>query len=108
MVPQSGGLLSLLQFSGISKKVCHVDIVLYSSVVTNSHLLPFPLCADPQGGWGRNRGYRPSPLKKHKNLVFLSNTGLDTLNHKATKPAFNVGSSSARQRKVILIMMVHS
>ena len=33
-----------------------------------------------------------------KNLGFLSNTGPDPLkNHKATKPEFNVGLSSARQ-----------
>ena len=32
------------------------------------------------------------PLKNHKNIGFLSNTGLDRLNnHKAAKPAFNVG-----------------
>ena len=36
------------------------------------------------------------PLKNHKNIGFLSNTGPDPLkNHKATKPAFNVGPSSA-------------
>ena len=44
------------------------------------------------GGW--------TPLKNHKNIGFLSNTGPDTLkNHKAAKPAFNVGPSSARQQK---------
>ena len=33
------------------------------------------------------------------NIGFFSNTGPDTFkNHKATKPAFNVGPSSARQR----------
>ena len=35
----------------------------------------------------------------HKNKGFLSNTGLNplkTYDHKATKPAFNVGPSSAR------------
>ena len=46
-----------------------------------------------RGGGGR--GSR-SPRKNHKNIEFLSNTGLDPLkNHKATKPAFNVGPSSA-------------
>ena len=35
------------------------------------------------------------PLKNHKNIGLLSNTGPDPLkNHKATKPAFNVGPSS--------------
>ena len=39
-----------------------------------------------------------TPLKNHKNKGFLSNTGPDHLkNHIATKPAFNVGSSSASQ-----------
>ena len=36
-----------------------------------------------------------STLENHKNIGFLSNTGPDPLkNHKATKPAFNVGLSS--------------
>ena len=43
-----------------------------------------------------------SPLKNHKNIVFLSNTGPDLLkNHKATKPAFNARPSLARQQKAI-------
>ena len=38
----------------------------------------------------------PPPPEKSQNIRFLSNTGPDTLkNHKATKPAFNVGPSSA-------------
>ena len=46
-----------------------------------------------QGGGGIR-----TPLKNHKNIGFLSNTGPDPLkNHKATKPAFNVGPPSARQ-----------
>ena len=50
--------------------------------------------ADPEGGMGSG-----PPLKKtQKKLGFLSKTGQDPLkNHKATKPAFNVGPSSARQ-----------
>ena len=45
--------------------------------------------ADPEGG----------PPVNHKNIGFLSNTGLDPLkNHKATKAAFNVGPTMARQR----------
>ena len=44
----------------------------------------------------------PHPLKNHKNIEFLSNTGQDPLNNcKVTKPAFNVGPSSTRQRNVI-------
>ena len=39
----------------------------------------------------------PEPPEKSQNIGFLSNTGLDPLkNHKATKPASNVGSSTAR------------
>ena len=46
--------------------------------------------ADPEGG------PLSPPLKNHKNLGFLSNTGPDLMkNHKATKPAFNVGPLSA-------------
>ena len=45
---------------------------------------------------GGDRGPDPPPLKNHKIIGFLSNTGPDPLkNHKATKPAFNVGPSSA-------------
>ena len=44
-------------------------------------------CADPDGGQGVR-----TPLENHKNIGFFSNTGPDPLkNHKATKPAFNVG-----------------
>ena len=37
--------------------------------------------------------YAPEgPLKNHKDIRFLSNTGMDPMNnHKATKPAFNDG-----------------
>ena len=45
------------------------------------------------------RGVWAAP-EKSQNIEFSSNTGLDPLkNHKATKPAFNVRPSSARQRK---------
>ena len=45
----------------------------------------------------------PDPsLKNHKNIGFHSKPGPDPWkNHKATKPAFNVGQSSARQRDAI-------
>ena len=53
------------------------------------------------GGWGGTGGLDP-PLENHKNIGFLSNTGLDPLkNHKATKPAFNFGPLSACQRNAI-------
>ena len=42
------------------------------------------------------------PLKIANKKDVLGNTGPDTLqNHKATKPAFNVGPSSARQQNAI-------
>ena len=55
------------------------------------------------GGGGGGQGVRTlPPLKNHKNIGFLCNTGPDPLkNHKATKPAFNVGPASARQRCTI-------
>ena len=41
-------------------------------------------------------------MENHKAKVFLSNAVSDPMdNHKATKPAFNVGQLSARQRIVI-------
>ena len=39
------------------------------------------------------------PAKNHKNIGFHINTGPDPL--KATKPVFNFGPSSARQRNAI-------
>ena len=53
---------------------------------------------DPKGG----QGVWTPLLKNHKNIGFLSNTGLDYLkNHKATKHAFNVGPSMACQPNAI-------
>ena len=50
---------------------------------------------DSRGGGQRVR--HPTPLKNHKNKGFLTKTGPDRLkNHKATKPAFIVGSSAAQ------------
>ena len=52
---------------------------------------------DPEGGQTVQ-----TPLKNHKNVGFLSITGLDPLkNHKATKPAFNLRPLLARQRNTI-------
>ena len=56
--------------------------------------------ADPEVG---GQGVR-TPLKNHNNIGFIlpANTGPDPLKkHKAAKPEFNVGSSSARQRNAI-------
>ena len=54
--------------------------------------------ADPEGRGARG----PHPLEKSQNIGFHSNSGPDPLkNHKATKPAFNVGPSSGHQRNAI-------
>ena len=56
--------------------------------------------ADPEGGGAG--GLDPPPLKIHKNIGFLRNTGPDPIeNHKATKSAFNVGPPSAHQQNAI-------
>ena len=61
-----------------------------------SKLLDSTAWVDPEGGQGG------SPRKNHKSTGFLSNTGPDPLKiHKATKPAFNVRSSSVRQQNAI-------
>ena len=46
----------------------------------------------PEGGGGGGGTGCPDPLKNHKNIGFLSNTGPEPLKKsQATKPAFNVG-----------------
>ena len=53
-----------------------------------------------QRGGGGTGG--SDPLKNHKKLGFLSNTGPDPLkNHKATNPELNVGHSLACQGNTI-------
>ena len=56
-----------------------------------------------RGSIGRGEGAGvQTPLKNHKAIGILSNTGSDPLKyHTATKPAFNVGPSLARQRNAI-------
>ena len=57
-----------------------------------------------RGSRGRDRG-SGTPLKDYKNIGFLSLAGPDPLkNHKAIKPAFNVGPSSACQQNVISLV----
>ena len=48
-------------------------------------------------GGGGEGVWTPLPLKNHKVISFLSNTET----HTATKPAFKVGPSSARERNAI-------
>ena len=71
------------------------NLTLTVSVVMVTHYYLCPCCvtwADPEG----------DPLKNHKNLGILCNTGLDPLkNHKATRSEFNVGPSTAHQRNTI-------
>ena len=69
---------------------------MFSILPSLSYLIPW---ADQRGG---HRG-SGSPLKNHKNIGFLCNTGPDPQqNHKAIKPAFN-GPSSDCQRNAILM-----
>ena len=64
-----------------------------SSVFTSNHVHA-RIQSGGQGVW--------TPLGNHKAIGFLSNTGLHPLeNHKTTKPAFNVGALSVRQRNAI-------
>ena len=50
----------------------------------------------------RGAGQGSRPPEKLQNIEFLSNIDPGPLKiHKSTKPAFNVGSSSARQRNAI-------
>ena len=54
------------------------------------------------GSRGDTGGPDTPPLENRKNIGSFSNTGLNPLkNHKATKPAFNVGPSSAHKRNAI-------
>ena len=55
------------------------------------------------GSRGSNRARTPNPPKNHKAIGFLSNTDRIPckIHAKATKPAFNVEPSSARQRNAI-------
>ena len=66
----------------------------------------FILLAKFMGGSGGGEAGVPKspPPGKSQNTGFLRNTGPPNRpkNHKATKPAFNVGPSSARQRNAIL------
>ena len=53
-----------------------------------------------EGDWGS--GPPPPPIENHKNTVVFSNAVPGPLeNQKATKPALNVGPSSAGQRNAI-------
>ena len=52
--------------------------------------------------WSRGGGGWSGPPVNYKNIGSLCNASPDPLNnHKSTKPAFNVGPSSVRQRNAI-------
>ena len=73
--PYSPGLVRFLVSSGFIPQ----------SFALRAYGITLVAWADPEGGQGVR------PLKNHKNIDFLSNTGPDPhTNHKATKPAFNV------------------
>ena len=70
-----------------------LPLCVYFSFSRHFPLLPLKVMGGSRGGGG---------LKNHKNIGFLCSTGPDPLkNHKATKPAFNYGPSSACQRNAI-------
>ena len=79
----------------------HIKMIMWSVSIISIYYksISFNTWADPEGRGGQ--GVRTHPEKSQK-LGFPTNTGPDPLkNHKATKPAFNVGPSSARQRNAI-------
>ena len=81
---------------------CSQKLVLYNFLVTvkaTALIFISGPCADREGGGGAGV---LTPSEKAQNTGFLSKTGPDRVkNHKATKPAFNVGPSSARKRNAI-------
>ena len=90
------GLCSLLVSIYVSKfallELYYPDCILvgFSIICVNA----FTIHCTCRGGQGVR-----TPLKNHKNIGFLSNTGPDPLkNHKDTKPVLNVGPSLAHQR----------
>ena len=71
---------------------------LYLQLHTKKVVNPFPSWADPEGGGTGG----PDPPENHQNMGVFNNVCPDLLNnYKDTKPAFNVGTSSAHQRNAI-------
>ena len=93
---------------------CELDCAAFGQLVQYLYNTPDG-CPGKQilkGAQTHTCGYRegtggpdPIPMKNHKVIGFLSNTGPDSLkNDKTTQPAFNVKPSSARQRNAIMLM----
>ena len=75
----------------ILKKAIHTDITLTSRDIC----LRFISCADPE----RGQGIRPPPLKNHKNIGFLRNTGPDSLkNQQTTTKAWKITLHEKRKK----------
>ena len=78
---------------------CFIETLHNTAKIDNAYIAAFRnFHARSQSG---GQGVRIS-TEKSQIITFLSITGSDPLkNHKDTNPAFNVGPSSARQRKAI-------
>ena len=76
----------------VSKKT--VNTLFQSNIIMSIEWQQVRVHARIQRG---DRGSGTHPLKNHKNTGFSSNTGPDSLkNHEATKPSFNVKSSTKK------------
>ena len=81
------------------KLFCAQDakVSFYSRLGSSSRYKLACTCADTEGDTGG-----PDPTSWNITIFFFGNTGPDPLeNHKATKPAFNVEPSSARQQNAM-------
>ena len=82
------------------KYVCNNYLRMMVSTRAPSYIMRVSTGVCVWGGGGGARG--PDTPYKPQKLGFLSNAGPDPVkSHKATKPEFNVGSSSTRQRNAI-------
>ena len=80
------------------KKVTTMWQAMYKASEQVNMRLIYIMCGS-RGGGGRGPDTLP---EKSKKIGFFGNTGVVPLkNHKATKPAFNIGPSSARKRNAI-------
>ena len=86
----------IIPFHGHTRRLLFIDTT-FVFIPSVSVIMNFAW-AEREGG---GRGPGPSPLKNHKNIEFLSNTGPEHLKIKKLPMLFNVGPSSARQRNAI-------